>query len=101
MEKIYYKKTEISLIKTDKNYIPPSIPLITKKCSCGGMLEMRPIGIPWIKTDKGYYLVMRCSNGKLYIKNEMVTDFLYACNKCHLAEITRIKRPNEIIEIVD
>lgn len=102
IEKIFFKGLEVSLDKDNKNYVQPSMPLITKPCpSCGDLLELRPLRACWIKKDNGIYFVNREVDGKLSIKTDSVTDFLFGCKGkgCAGCETIKLNQPDEIIEI--
>lgn len=96
--KVHYKKLEVSFDKNDKNYIEPILPLMTKPCSnCGSVMEIRPIGSPFLKTKEGIYLTHRTESGKMFIKNIMPADILYGCKDCSNAEVVRMEN-EEFIE---
>ena len=101
MENIYYKKALVSLRKENPNFVAPPIPIITKRCgNCKGVLELKPLRTPWIRTGEGYYLVNRDGRGRLNLRNEMITEFIYWCRDCSYGEPIRIKQPKDIIEVM-
>lgn len=95
-EQIYYKGNPICVDKQDKNYIPPSIPHMEKECeNCKGTMKMRPLDVPYMAVEDGFYLVSRSQTGKLILKQDIINGFLYGCETCSLGETVILSQKEE------